>query len=145
MELILEGDDPAENLIRRGIRDVKRIGLWDPLTRHLGVVKFAAYEERYRVPPDNHLADASPMLTDENGDFQLRCDIVFYSLAMAREVTRLRRLHDAGVIDFVPPDLREAYASVVAHELAHCLRGPHGEKVAQRWERRALTRLRARR
>ena len=141
LALVIEGKGRPLALLRRGVRDVKAIGLWGPLTRHLGVVKFDAYAEPYRVPRDRHLADAVPMITDETGDFQQRCDVVFYTVAMADQVRIWRREHALGLRPRAPT-LRELYASTVAHELAHCLPGPHGEKVATRWERRAMRKLR---
>src|SRR3712207_3369071 len=44
--------------IERAISDIKRIGLWDPLTKHLYLVKFAVYERGTSEYNKNHLANA---------------------------------------------------------------------------------------
>jgi hypothetical protein len=105
------------------------------LTKHLHVAKINAYPGTHNIPEDGHLADAIPgvMERSTDGELGLSCDIVFYMAAIAKEM----RLSRAGVLVRNRPSLRIAYASIVAHELAHCLRGPHNEKVARRWEYRA--------
>ena len=143
LELILEGKGRPLALLRTGVRDVKDIGLWRPLTRHLGIVKLEAYAEAYRVPPDRHLADAVFQLTDETGELQQRCDVVFYTVAMADQV-RIWHREVAFGLRSRSPTLRQLYASTVAHELAHCRPGRHGEEVALRWERKAMRALRSR-
>lgn len=120
---------------------MKRIGLWRPLTRHLGVIAMTAFDEKWRVAPDGHLADAFVQTTDENGVFQIRCDVEFFTHAIAKQLVIYRKPSYGLGLD-PPQSLREVYAAVVAHELAHCLSGPHGEKVAQWWERDAVRRFR---
>jgi hypothetical protein len=118
-------------LIKRGIADVKKLGLWKRLTKHLHVAKINAYGGRHNTPSDGHLADAFPgVMEGSDEELGLSCDVVFYMAAIAKEV----RLSRQGVLVRNRPNLRITYASIVAHELAHCLRGPHGEKVARRWE-----------
>ncbi|MGH2808747.1 MAG: hypothetical protein ACRDKT_15895 [Actinomycetota bacterium] len=133
VELQLDGEPAGIRLIRRGIQDVKRLGLWKRLTRHLHVVKINAYSGHHNVPRDGHLADAiSGVMESSDRELGLSCDVVFYMAAIGREM----RLSRAGVLVRTRPSIRITYASIVAHELAHCLPGPHGEKVARRWEYR---------
>ena len=143
LELVVDGDTKGVRLVKKGIGDVKRIGLWRPLTRDVDVIAMTAFDERWRVPPKGHLADAVLQATDENGVLQIRCDIQYYSHSIAKQLDVFRYDASFGLGLDRPRSLRELYAAVVAHELAHCLPGPHGEKVAQRWERKAVRRFRA--
>lgn len=131
VEVVLDGHPVGVGLIRRGIADVKRLGLWNRLTKHLHVAKINAYAGHHNIPRDGHLADAFPgVMEGSDGELGVSCDIVFYIAAIAREL----RLSRQGVLVRNRPSLRITYASIVAHELAHCLPARHGEKVARRWE-----------
>lgn len=118
--------------------------MWRRLTKHLGGMTLKAYNGTYRVPPDRHLADSIyTVAPNARGDMGLYCDVVFFSVAMSRETVRLGRYYDLGYLDDRPPNLRELYASVVAHELGHCQEGRKGEEAARRREDTTLRRLRA--
>src|SRR5688500_15345239 len=56
VEVVLDGDPAGVRLIRRGIADIKRLGLWEPLTKHLHVAKINAYAGTHNAPDDGHLA-----------------------------------------------------------------------------------------
>jgi hypothetical protein len=131
LELLLDGEPAGVRLIRRGIKDVEKLGLWKRLTRHLKVVKINAYAGNHNIPRDGHLADAIyGVMEARDGELGLSCDVVFYLSAIEREL----RLSRAGVLVREYPSERITFAMIVAHELGHCQRGPHGEKVARRWE-----------
>lgn len=127
--------------LRRAIRDLEAAGLWRPLTRHLYKVKLDSRLGAVSIPDDGHLADA--LLTvafDENAQGSL-CDVMFFPNAIARDLDRWRLYYEQGATSHPAPTMRHMWAAVTAHELAHCLpRGP-GEKVARKWERRALLNL----
>lgn len=131
----------SEKRLRRAIRDLKEVDLWRPLTRHLYKVKFDSRLGAVSIPDDGHLADA--LLTaafDEEAQGSL-CDIMFFPNAIARDLDRWRLYYQQGATSHPPPTMRHMWAAVTAHELGHCLPGGPGEKVAQKWERRALRRL----
>jgi hypothetical protein len=130
-------------LIARALSDLRRLGLWPRLTRHLYRIYLSAREGAVNVPDDKHLADA--LLTadiDRHGSGAL-CDVRFYPAAIARDRRRQRRFSAQGRLAHPPPTEREFWVSILAHELAHCLSHPNrlqpvGERVARLWEKRAL-------
>lgn len=127
--------------VRKSIADLKAVDLWFPLTRHLYKAKFDSRLGAANIPDDGHLADA--ILTaafDEKAQGRL-CDVMFFPNAIARDLDRWREYYAQGGIAHPAPSLRHMWTSVMAHELAHCLPGGPGEKVAQKWERRALLKL----
>lgn len=136
------GQPGTKTIIRRAMADLKKVGLWRPLTKHLYGVKFATRPGRHSIPDDGHLADA--FLTaridgDEGGTY---CDIMFFPAAMEDDLTRWRGYHARGLLPEPAPTDRQFWASIMAHELAHCLREKRGEEEAGRWEQRALEAVR---
>ena len=129
--------------LTQAIADLKTIDLWDPLTRHLFGVKLDSRSGGANVPDDGHLADAYYTGTLSRGSGGEVCDIMFFPVAVRRDLIRWTSYYGAGLIAGPPPTLREFYGSLVAHELAHCRRGPRDEAVARGWEERALEALRA--
>lgn len=128
--------------VKRAIRDLKAVNLWLPLTKHLYKIKFQSRLGAASIPEDGHLADA--FLTAGFGKrAQGRlCDIMFFPNAISRDLDRWTYYYSQGATIDPPPTLRQLWAAVTAHELGHCFPGGPGEKVAQRWERKALARLR---
>lgn len=131
-------------LVATAVRDLKAIGLWRDLTRHLYAVQLSTRRGPDRVPSDEHLADAVyTSLADEGGAGGL-CDIVLFSTAIAADRRRQADYFAAGRLPRPPPSLRHFWGSLVAHELAHCLGDVGlGEPGARAWERRALRALEA--
>lgn len=128
----------------QAISDLRRVGLWDDLTRHLYRVKLASRLGRVNVPEDGHLADAVlTAVIDDDGQGAL-CDVMFFPTALRDDLARWRAYFSQGLLDEPPPPARHFWAAIVAHELAHCLGHGRGEEVAERWEARALTVLRRR-
>lgn len=128
----------TKKLVRQAIADLKEVGIWRRLTRHLYGAKFATRPGRSAVPPDGHLADAfltAKVDGDVGGTY---CDIMFFPVAMADDLTRWRRYHAQGLVAEPAPTTRQFWASIMAHELSHCMRKERGEKAARAWEKRAL-------
>lgn len=130
--------------VDRAIADLKKIDFWKRLTDHLYVVKFGSRLGRSNIPTDGHLADAF-LTVQIDGDLGgPLCDVRFYPTAMKDDLERWRAYFAQGLLDDQPPSLRQFWASIMAHELSHCfVDGPNGERVAQRWEERALAAVRA--
>ncbi|HEU4480428.1 MAG TPA: hypothetical protein VFS18_00960 [Actinomycetota bacterium] len=130
--------------VARAIRDLKRVDLWKPLTEHLFVVKIGSRNGRRSVPDDAHLADAF-LTVDFRGDVGgALCDIRFYPRAMADDLARWAGYYSQGLLPDPAPGRRAFWASILGHELAHCLRhGKGGEPLSERWERRALEAVQA--
>lgn len=128
--------------VARAARDLKAIGFWRPLTRPLYKLKVASRLGGVNVPEDGHLADA--ILTaafDEKAQGRV-CDVMFFPNAISQDLDRWRLYWSQAAIEEPPPTKRQLWGAVLAHELAHCLPGNPGEKVAERWEARALRKLR---
>lgn len=133
---------PSKKRVRRAMRDLKAVNLWRPLTKPLYKVKWQSRLGRIKIPEDGHLADA--LLTaafDKRAQGRL-CDVMFFPNAISRDLDRWRYYYGIGATSNPPPTLRQLWAAVMAHELAHCLPGNPGEKVAEKWEAKALVRLR---
>jgi hypothetical protein len=134
----------SARLVRRAVRDLKRVHLWGRLTRHLYVIELGSRLGRDNVPRDGHLADAYITgVVEEEGAGAL-CDIMIFPTAVADDLARWRIYHASGYIEEPAPSLRQLWAALLAHELAHCMEGPRGERVAEMWERRAMDRFEAR-
>ena len=135
-----EGLDPKDRFrIARAKRDLERLGFWKELTGHLAVVRVATRPGPERVPEDGHLADA--LYTAKiTGRVRGRvCDILIFSQALADDVGRQASYYAEGRLASPPPTLRQFWAVILAHELAHCTkRGQRGETFSSRWERRVL-------
>ena len=95
------------------------------------------------MPEDGHLADAYFTGVIEGRAGGEVCDVMFFTAAVLADLARWRSYYAQGLIAEPPPSLRAFYGSLVAHELAHCRRGPRDEDVARAWESRALDALRA--
>jgi hypothetical protein len=135
----------SERMVRQAVRDLKRLDLWHPLTDHLYVIEIGSRLGRESIPRDGHLADAYVTgLVEEEGSGAL-CDIMFFPTAITDDLTRWQSYYAGGYLDTPPPSsLRQFWASLLAHELGHCMEGPRGERVAERWEHRAFRRFEAR-
>jgi len=132
----------SKKLVRRAIADLKEVGLWKPLTRHLYSIRFASRLGRVNIPEDGHLADAYLTAEIDGNEGGAMCDIMFFPSAMAADLARWRAYHSQGLLPDPPPTIRQFWASITAHELAHCLKHGRGEPTAERWEARALAALR---
>jgi hypothetical protein len=132
----------SKRRLQRAISDLKKVDLWYPLTKHLFKLKLASRLGVSNIPEDGHLADA--VLTgaiEEDAQGRL-CDLMFFPNAIAQDIDRWRLYYSQGALIDPPPTLRQFWGSILAHELGHCFPGSPGEKVAERWEREALERLR---
>ena len=139
----LEAIGYARPLVRNGIADLKRIGFWDDLTRHLYLINLDSRLGRLNVPRDGHLADAYFTGTIDKRGAGALCDVMFFPTAIGDDLRRWRLLYSQGRIAEAPPSLQDFYTSLIAHELAHCSLGARGEPAAQAWERRTRDALRA--
>ncbi len=128
--------------VDQAIHDLKEVGLWRALTRHLYEVKFGSRNGRSNVPDDGHLADAFLTAKVDGNIGGTFCDILFFPTAMEDDLDRWESYYSQGLLDDEPPTLRQFWASIMAHELGHCVDGPHGEAVAMRWESKALLAVR---
>ena len=129
--------------VRLAVVDLRRLGVWKKLTRHLHIVKIGTRPGVERIPGDGHLADAVfTFASRDHSPTGLVCDIVFFSSAMSNDVARQAQYYAQGALDHEPPTLREFWAVVLAHELAHCdTPGQKGEAYSERWEKRILAKL----
>lgn len=123
--------------------DLKAIGMWRELTDHLYRVELDSRRGTANVPEDGHLADAYFTGIVENGGGGAVCDVMFFTSSISADLARWRDYYSRGLLPDPAPTLRQFYGSLLAHELAHCRRGPRDEDVAQAWERRALDALQA--
>lgn len=128
---------------RRAIRDLKTVGMWRRLTRHLYVIQITVVHGRSLIPRDLHLADAwRTWQLDERGKGP-RCEIRFYSAAVTADLARQRDYHARGMLPGPVPTPRQLWGSVLAHELSHCGRsGTRDEHTANHWEDAAFDALR---
>ena len=134
----------SKKLVATAIADLKREGLWRPLTKHLYVVKVGSRLGRSNVPEDGHLADAYLTAQIDEGVGGSLCDIMFFTTAMADDLARWRTYNAQGLLDDPAPTRRQFWASILAHELSHCLDHGSDEEVAERWEAKALDAVRKR-
>ncbi len=132
----------SKRLVNTAIGDLKKVGLWRPLTNHLYSLKFATRLGRLNVPEDGHLADAYLTAAINGNEGGAACDVMFFPTAMADDLARWRTYHSQGLLADPAPTLRQFWGSIMAHELAHCLKHGRGEPTAERWEARALAALR---
>lgn len=131
----------ARRRLRTAVEDLRRIGVWPRLTRHLYVVKLGARPGRANVPPDAHLADAvRSAYVDARGQ-GLLCDVVVFPAAITADLARWRSYHAAGLLPQPAPPPRHFWAAIVGHEIAHCLAHRAPEQVAISWEEKILALL----
>ena len=138
---------PGRYLVRRAIADLKALGFWRRLTRHLYLVQISSRPGLENIPKNEHLADALlSAYVDERGAGPL-CSIMFFPAAIERDLARQNLLHSRGLLQRPAPSVRHFYAALLAHELAHCLLGHESrrgiptqgpEPLARRWEDRVL-------
>lgn len=131
-----------KDLLATAIADLKAVTMWRELTKELFVVELSARPGRGFVPKDAHLADAYRTLDIRGEQGGVLCDITFYPTAMSDDLARWEGYYAEGRISDRPPSTRQLWASVLAHELSHCLKKNNDEEHAQVWERRALGALR---
>ncbi|MDQ4095410.1 MAG: hypothetical protein M3174_04290 [Actinomycetota bacterium] len=124
--------------VERAVADLKRLGFWKRLTREVETVIVSTRPGPGRVPPDGHLANAirNVRLGRHAGYV---CDVMIFSFALKRDVARQEIYYSEGRLPHPPPTLRQFWAVILAHELAHCTdRGARGEAYSTIWERRVL-------
>jgi len=140
---VIESAGRIKHLLTTAVGDLKAVGLWKPLTRHLYEIKLDSRAGGANVPDDGHLADAYfTGVVDRRGAGPV-CDVMFFPSAVTDDLNRWQQYYGAGLMAESPPSVRAFYGSLVAHELAHCRPGARGEAVARAWEERALGLLRA--
>ncbi len=136
---------PYRGLARQAVQDLKVLGFWDDFTRHLYAMKLASRPAKGVAPEKETLADAFLRAQIDKDGRGALCDIVFYADAIAPDLERWRAYYAAGSIDRAPPEsLRQYWALLLGHELAHCLPGRRDEPVAEAWEARVLEAMRER-
>lgn len=154
--LVFETGPFEQRLFQATVRDLVRVGVWRKLTRGLHSVELETHPGA-RSKAGVHLADAVLSHAVLEGKPLVVCDIRFYPRAIRQELRLFRRVkelglspdewrdyNDNGVFDEPTPDKSDFWASILAHELSHCLVGPHGEQAAQAWEYKTMRRLRSR-
>ena len=135
--LVIEATGVTRDRLRVAVSDLKAIDMWRDLTDHLYVIELDSRFGSANAPEDGHLADAYfTGIIDKRGGGVV-CDIMFFPAAVTADLVRWRDYFARGLVAEAPPTVRAFYGSLLAHELAHCRRGPHGEKVATGWEERA--------
>ena len=134
----------SKRSVSRAIKDLKKVKLWKPLTKHLYVIKIGSRLGRSNVPEDGHLADAYLTAQIDDGVGGSLCDIMFFPTAMADDLARWRAYNAQGLLTEPAPSRRQFWGAILAHELAHCLDHGKGEGAAERWEGKALEALRKR-
>ena len=141
LRVVIPARPPSRRLVVRAVSDLKRLGFWTRLTRHLDELRLGTQAGAHNVPPDGHLADA--FLTARMDPAGTVCDISFYPAAIRRDLRRQAEYYADGLLDEPPASARRFWVSIFAHELAHCLPTrsffrQRGEGTARRWEHRVL-------
>lgn len=142
--LIVENDGfgRSKGRVAQAIADLKEVGLWQRLTRRLYAVKFGSRPGETNIPDDGHLADAF-LTVRIDGDFGgAFCDVMFFPRAIIADLDRWELYHSQGLMSDPAPTIRQFWASIMAHELAHCFKGRNGEPIAMEWEDKALQAVR---
>lgn len=124
--------------VDRAVADLKGLGYWRDLTKHVASVVVATRPGAGRVPDDGHLADAimNVQLGRHPGYV---CDVMIFSHALEEDVAQQEIYYAEGRLPAPAPTLRQFWAVILAHELAHCSeRGQKGEAYSSSWERRVL-------
>lgn len=129
--------------VDQAIADLKKVGLWRKLTKHLYAVKFGSRTGMESVPEDGHLADAYLTAKIDGTEGGAYCDVMFFPTAILLDLERWGNYHAQGLLPEAPPSVRQFWASIMGHELAHCLPGRNGERVAGVWEERVLKAVQA--
>lgn len=125
--------------VESAIRTLQRLGFWDDLTRHLVLVIVRTRPTESRIPKDGHLADSLFTVDIGPGPDGLVCDVLIFSQALEDDVALQGTYYEQGSLGAPPPSLRQFWAVILGHELAHCTdKGQEGEERSTRWERRIL-------
>jgi hypothetical protein len=143
------GGSAAE--VKQAIADLKTVGLWDALTKHLYRIDVKVRPGESGVPEDRHLADARFLRAEiARGTYDYPkgsyCWIRFFPAAMDEDLVRWNSYYDQGLTPDPPPTVRQFWGSILGHELSHCPqkgKETSPEEVALSWERRVLGALRA--
>ena len=131
-------DKEDQRHVNVAVRDLKELGFWKPLTRYVVGVKIATRAGSERIPDDGHLADAYRSVQLEPTPGYV-CDIFIFSQALTDDVLRQQDYYNQGLLSDTPPTLRQFWAVILGHEMAHCSpRGQKGEKYSTMWEKRVL-------
>jgi hypothetical protein len=131
----------AEVLTRRAIADLKRLGFWKPLTKKIHGIRVTSRQRSLTIPTDGHLADSlwTYYKDDKTGEWGDLCDVLFFTRAVKNDVANQRAYWAEGRLAHPPPTLRQFWAVLLGHEIAHCSkRGQKGEAWSTRWESRIL-------
>lgn len=126
--------------IARAMSDLKDLGLWGGLTRHLHRVRLRARSGRANVPRDAHLADSLYRSLGAGGGRS--CRVTFYPRAMRDDLAKQRFYYAEGQLAEAPPEMDQFWTMILAHELTHCRDRQRSEKIALRVEARVLDLLR---
>ena len=137
--------------VEGAIADLKTVGLWDDLTKHLYRIDLKVRPGESGVPEDRHLADARFLRAQiARGTFDYPkgayCWIRFFPAAMSDDLVRWNSYYDQGLTPDPPPTERQFWGSILGHELSHCpQKGTETspEDVALSWESRVLEALRS--
>ena len=128
-----------ERRIARAVRDLRRLGYWKELTTHVVRVVIAGRPGEGRVPKDGRLAQALMTLHTTGPYPGSWCEIAIFSRALEEDIARQAVYYSEGRLAVPPPTLRQFWAVILAHELAHCSpRGQKGEGYSTDWEARVL-------
>jgi hypothetical protein len=137
----LPAGSPSRRRIARAMSDLKDLGLWGDLTRHLDLLRLRARSGRSNVPRDAHLADS---LYRSLGGGGRSCRVTFYPRAMRDDLANQRFYYAEGQLAEAPPEMGQFWTMILAHELTHCRDRQRNEKIALRVEARVLDLLRRR-
>jgi hypothetical protein len=129
-----------EDEIEQAIADLKAIEFWDDLTNDLYIVQIQTRPLDDQIPDDRHVADAVLQARADEGGKGVACVIRFFVPPMMSSLENMDEAFERGLIPRVPT-VRQFWAQVFAHELAHCIGGGQPEDVAQLWEWTTLERL----
>ncbi len=153
VRLVFETSRFEQKKFQRAVRDLSKVHVWRRLVRGIELVELETHPGARSVA-GVHLADASLNHTLVEGDAVVVCDIRFYPRAIRQELRLWRRIGSLGatpaewrdynendVFDETAPKESDFWAAILAHELAHCHVGPHGEREARNWEFKTMRRL----
>lgn len=141
----------ARSEVKRAIADLKTVGLWDQLTKHLYRIDVKVRPGESSVPEDRHLADArfwKAAIARGTYDYPRGsyCWVRFFPAAMNEDLVRWNSYYAQGLTPDPPPTVRQFWGSIFGHELSHCPRKgteTSPEEVALAWERRVLAAFRS--
>lgn len=132
-------DSEEARRIARAVRDLRELGYWKELTAHVVRVAIAGRPGAGRVPRDGRLAQAVSTLHTTGRYPGSWCEIAIFPHALEEDIERQAVYYSQGRLAAPPPSLREFWAVILAHELAHCSpRGQKGEAYSTEWEARVL-------